>query len=129
MAFADTYEAYRSLMRVDEMVVINGRISARESSETKIMTHEIFSLEQARKIYTRNLVMAFETDQLNKEVLQEIKNLLSAHNGDIPVYINVKTPQNGAYVLKSKSLRVHASLELIEQLRDKIGLQNVWVGA
>lgn len=129
VAFADTYEAYRSLMRVDEMVVINGRISAREGSETKIMTNELFSLEQARKIFTRNLVMAFETDQLDKEILQEIKNLLSAHNGDIPVYINVKTPQNGAYVLKSKSLRVNASLELIEQLRDKIGRQNVWVGA
>ena len=54
--------------------------------------------------------------------------LLDINKGEIPVYINVKTPGNGTYMLKSKTLKIKPSIELVEQLRDKIGRPNVWVG-
>ncbi|MBN1560444.1 DNA polymerase III subunit alpha [candidate division KSB1 bacterium] len=128
LAFADPYETYRALLYVDSMVVISGKISVREGGDPKLIVGEVFSLDQARNKFTRNLVLSMEIDRVSKEMIEEVHSLLEIHQGEIPVYINVKTPNNGAYVLKSRSLKIKPSMELIEQLRDKIGRQNVWVG-
>ena len=128
LAFADPFEAYRKHLYVDSMVVVAGRISVREGGDPKLIVKEVFSLDEARKKFTRNLVLSMETDRLNMDTIQDVRSLLDVYKGDIPVYINVKTPGNGTYVLKSKSLKIKPSLELVEQLRDKIGRQNVWVG-
>jgi DNA polymerase-3 subunit alpha len=128
LAFADPYETYRALLHVDSMVVISGKLSVREGGDPKLIIGEVFSLDQAQKKFTRNLVLSMEIDRVNKELIDGIYSLLEIHKGEIPVYINVRTPNNGAYVLKSKSLKINPSTELIEQLRDKVGRQNVWIG-
>ncbi|MBN1479208.1 DNA polymerase III subunit alpha [candidate division KSB1 bacterium] len=128
LAFADAYETYRAYIYVDSMVVISGRINAREGSEPKLIVNEVYTLEEARKKFTRNLVLSVETDHVNTNLLDEVRTILDVHRGEIPVYINMKTPGNGTYVLKSRSLKIKPTLELVEQLRDKIGRQNVWVG-
>jgi len=128
IAFADPYESYRALLQVDSMVVINGKINIREGADPKLIVNEVLSLEEARKKFTRNLVLSFETAQISSELVDEVKILLNENRGDVPVYLNIKTPDNGAYVLKSRSIKIKPSLALIESLRDKVGRQNVWVG-
>jgi len=110
------------------MVVINGKINIREGADPKLIVNEVLSLEEARKKFTRNLVLSFETAQISSELVDEVKILLNENRGDVPVYLNIKTPDNGAYVLKSRSIKIKPSLALIESLRDKVGRQNVWVG-
>ena len=110
------------------MVVISGKINVREGGDPKLIINEVYSLEEARKKFTRNIILSMETDRVNLGIIQDVRSLLDVHKGDIPVYINVKTPGNGSYVLKSKSLKIKPSIDLVEQLRDKIGRQNVLVG-
>ncbi|MBN1466398.1 DNA polymerase III subunit alpha [candidate division KSB1 bacterium] len=128
LTFADTFEAYRSLLHVDSLVVASGRISVREGSEPKLIVNEVLSLDEAGKKFTRNLVLSIETDRANDAMIQEVRSLLEVHKGEIPVYINVKTASHGTYTLKSRTLRIAPSIELVEQLREKIGRQNVWLG-
>jgi len=128
LAFADHYETYRQHLYIDSMVVIAGKISVREGSDAKMIVNEIYSLEEARQKFTRNLVLSVETDHVNVDLLDDVRSLLNVYQGDVPVYINMKTPGNGSYVLKSRSIKIQPSIELVEQLREKIGRQNVWVG-
>jgi DNA polymerase-3 subunit alpha len=128
LAFADPYENYRPHLYVDSMVVIAGKINMREGSDPKMIVNEIYSLDEARKKFTRNLVLSMQIDRVNTDMLDEVRELLTLNKGEVPVYINMKTPGNGTYVLKSKSIAIQPSVELVEQLRDKIGRQNVWVG-
>mgnify|MGYP006292425359 FL=1 len=128
LAFSDPYETFRQHLYIDSMVVIAGKISVREGSDPKLIVNEIYSLEEARKKFTRNLVLSMETNHVDIDLLDDVRSLLSTHQGEVPVYINMKTPGNGSYVLKSRSLKIRPSIELVEQLREKIGRQNVWVG-
>ncbi len=128
IAFSDPYENYRALLHIDSMVVISGKINIREGADPKLIVNEVFSLEEARKKFTKNLVLSFDTDKVGKELLDEVRELLDENRGDIPLYLNVKTAGNGSYMLKSRSIKIKPSLELVEKLREKVGRQNVWVG-
>ena len=128
LAFADAYEQFREHLHVDSMVVVNGRINVREGGDPKLIVNEIYSLDQARKKYTKNLILEMQTEQVSKDMLSEVRQLLEQHRGDIPVYINIKTAGNGTYIVKSRSMKIRPSLHLVEELREKIGRQNVWVG-
>lgn len=128
LAFADAFEAYRQYLHVDSMVVISGKLTVREGSQAKLVVSEVYTLEEARKKFTRTLVLSMETDHVTIMLLEEVRSILAMHRGEIPVYINMKTPGNGTYILKSRSLKIKPTLELVEQLRDKMGRQNVWMG-
>jgi DNA polymerase III subunit alpha len=128
LAFADPFDSFRALLQVDSMVVISGKINIREGSDPKLIVNEVLSLEDARKKFTRNLVVSFQTDKVESILIDEVKELLSNNSGEVPVYFSIKTPGNGVYMLKSRSIKIKASMELVEELRDKVGRQNVWVG-
>ena len=129
IVFADPYEKFQEIIFEDSMVMVMGKINTRESESAKILIDEIITLDEARKRFTKNLCLAFETEQMSESFINELKALLENYKGEIPVFFNVKTPDKGDFVLRSKSVKVSPSLELVEKLRDKVGRENVWVGA
>ncbi len=128
LAFSIPYEKYKDFIFEDSMIMAIGKINTRESESPKILIEEIISLEEARKRYTKNLCVALQTDVITDELLAEVKQLLEQCQGQVPVYFNVKTPDKGDYMLRSKSLKITPNLDLVEQLRDKVGRENVWIG-
>ncbi len=129
VAFADAYEACRGELAVDRIVVVKGKVNSREGGEAKVLADEVLSLEQARARFTRSLMVVLELDRMTSAELGEIRELFNAFTGDVPIFITLKTGENESFVLKSKSVRVRPAAELLEQLRSRIGRQNVWLGA
>ena len=128
IAFADPYDSFRALLQPDSLVVISGKINIREGADPKLIVNEVFSLDEARKKFTRNLVLSFEMDRIGEPILDDVKAVLQANKGDVPLYLNIKTNGNGGYMLRSRSIKIQPSLALVEELREKVGRQNVWVG-
>ncbi len=129
IVFSDPYEKYQQNIYEDSLVMVMGKINTRETESAKILIDEVITLDEARKRFTKNLCLAFETEQISESLINELKVLLENYKGEIPVFFNVKTPDKGDFILRSKSVKVSPSLELVEQLRDKVGRENVWVGA
>ena len=129
IVFSDPYEKYQQNIYDDSLVMVMGKINTRETESAKILIDEVITLDEARKRFTKNLCLAFETEQVSESLINELKELLENYKGEIPVFFNVKTPDKGDFVLRLKSVKVSPSLELVEQLRDKVGRENVWVGA
>ena len=129
LAFADVYENYRDLLNVDAVIVVQGRINRRERDERKLIIQDIYTLDEAQKKFTKNLVLFLKTHKLNSTLLNDVREVLENNRGEVPLYITMQTQERGAFVLKSKSITVQPTIELIDHLREKIGRQNVWVGA
>lgn len=129
VAFADTFEKFRALIFVESMVMLIGKINTREGESAKIIIDQVVNLAEVRQRFAKNLCLAFDLARIDPITLHEVKTVLQDHEGDIPVYINVKSLQKGDLILFSRSLKVKPSAELLECLRSKIGSENVWVGA
>jgi len=129
LAFADTYEKYRQHLQADSMVMVIGKINTRESEAGKLIAEEVIPLDATRERFTKSLCMSLDAGRATPALVQEVKGLLANYGGDVPVYISIKTAENGDYVIRSKTLKVQPSLQLIDTLRDKVGRENVWVGA
>ena len=128
LAFADCYDKFGSLLQPDVLVMIIGKISVREGESPKLIADEIIPLEQARERFTTSLCVAFNVAESDGRLLDEVKDILSQYAGSIPVYINVRTEEDSSFVLRSKTIKVQPSLKLVNELRDKVGRENVWVG-
>jgi len=129
LAFADTYEKHRALIHKDAIVMVIGKISTRESEAPKIIVDEVIALEDARSRFTKSLCLAMNLPDLADKDMEAIKAVLAGHEGGVPVYFRVQTGAHGDYYLRSKSIRVKPSLDLLESLRRQLGRENVWVGA
>jgi len=129
IVFSDPYEKYQKYIYEDSMIMAIGKINTREAESAKILIDEIITLDEARKRFTKNLCLAFDTAQISESLISDLKNILEKYKGEIPVFFNVKIPDKGDFVLRSRAVKVSPCLELVEQLRDKVGRENVWVGA
>ena len=129
LAFADAYEKNRQAILKDAIVMAIGKISTRESEAAKIIIDEVIPLEEARSRYTKSLCLAINLTLLTTANVDEIKAVLLGHAGTVPVYFRLRIGNNGDYFLRSKSIKIKPSLDLLEALRHLLGRDNVWVGA
>jgi len=130
MVFADAFEKYRHLIVDEGMVMVIGKLNRSEENEvTKLLVDEVIPLEQARERFTKSVCLAISVDKVDNEVLQEIRHLIDENSGEVPLYIRLRSEAKEEYFLCSRTLKVHPNSALIEELRDKIGHNNVWISS
>ncbi|MBN1542776.1 DNA polymerase III subunit alpha [candidate division KSB1 bacterium] len=131
LAFADTFEKFKNLIAVESMVMVVGKLNKGENEDPKIVVDEVIALDETRERFTKSLCVALKVADADESLLQEIRQLVNSHSGEIPLYIKLRLSESGFedYYLRSRTLKVNPSMNLIEQLRDKVGHTNVWVGA
>ncbi len=129
LAFADAYEKCRTNIQKDAVVMVIGKLNTREGDAAKILVDEVIALDDARSRFTKSLCVVMSLPKTTAEVLHDIKSILEHHTGTVPVYFRLQTGDNGDYFLRSRSIKVKPSLKLLDALRDKVGRENVWVGA
>ncbi|MBL7155658.1 MAG: DNA polymerase III subunit alpha [Candidatus Omnitrophica bacterium] len=91
LIFPRVFQKFSSLVRVDSMVFITGRINLREE-EPKLIADEIIPLEEVKSKFTKAIMIKLQTPGLGKTVLNDLKSVLSRHHGKIPVVLNFQEP-------------------------------------
>ena len=129
LLFSEAYEKHQQILDTDAMVMIIGKTSTREGETAKIMADEVVPLAETRERFAKSLCLALNPDDVDDSILKNVKALLEASKGEIPVFINLKTNGNGEFVLKSKTIKIFPNAQLVESLRDELGRENVWIGA
>ena len=129
LAFSDCYNKFSNLIQPDSMVMVIGKINTREGEGAKLIAEEFIPLQETRQKYTKSLYLSFDLEDTTDDILAEIKGLLNKHTGEVPVYISIKTGENSNYIMRSKSIKVSPTLELVDSLRDRVGRDNVVLGA
>ncbi|MBD3287780.1 DNA polymerase III subunit alpha [candidate division KSB1 bacterium] len=128
LIFSDPYSKFRDLIEPDEMLLFIGRVSIKdEEDEAKILINEVLPLPETWEKCSKNLCLLFNTDQVEEATIQHVNNLLMKHKGNCPVFLNVVTPGNGEYLLRSRTRKARPNSELIRRLRNSLGEKNVWI--
>ena len=126
--FADAFEKYNNILQEDSMVFVIGSISSKgDNDENKILCNDLIPLNDIWDRCVKKISFSLETGKTTKGYIREIKDILAKNRGQCPVYINIKTPENGEYVFKSKKITAKPSPALVNKLSDIIGLENIWI--
>jgi DNA polymerase-3 subunit alpha len=129
LIFGDAYEKFKHLLAVDAMVLVHGQISKREGEEKpKLRVDNCMSLSEAREKLTKSLHIRMSTPGLEKDFVQDIFKQCSAVKGECSVILHITTSERNEYKIKAKNIKVLPDPEMIKQLREKVGKDNVWIG-
>ena len=116
IVFAKTYAAYRYLLNVDDVIKIEGRLNLRED-EISVVAMKISACEQ-EYIFSSIIIKVpqnFDVNELNW--LREYIKSLGSEKANTDVLI-----VNGE---KNKKLKLYIEKDIIDELRSKIGYDNV----
>lgn len=140
VVFPRTYESYRRYLKIDQPVIIKGKINYNEEN-VSILADQVFpigdlpdqaKLEEKKEVYgvdkttgnSKKLILKF-SDLSKKYLIHEIKKILGQYPGKTPVvlYFIKENNQFGA----SRNLWVDINDNLIRELGKCLGKQNVEV--
>jgi len=128
VVFADAFDKYNQLLHEDSMVLVMGKVSSRDDSEeNKILCDDIIPLADVWDRCVKNISFSIIANEETEIHIKEIKDILANNRGRIPIFINVKTPENGDYVFRSKKITAKPSPLLVHKLSDIIGVENIWI--
>jgi DNA polymerase-3 subunit alpha len=121
VVFPEAYKAALPILLKDATLFIKGKINLREDSP-KVIAGEIMPLAEVQKKLTRVVSVDLMTTGLNLDTLTRLRDILASHKGNIPLYLNFKSPSGATVVLTpNESFRVETSEELFREIESLVG--------
>ncbi|PIQ86034.1 MAG: DNA polymerase III subunit alpha [Candidatus Omnitrophica bacterium CG11_big_fil_rev_8_21_14_0_20_45_26] len=121
VVFPDLYKTASGLLVKDKLVFINGRVNSREDT-AKMIAEEIIPLEEVREKKTKCISIDLLTAGLDMALLNQLRDVLQQHRGQVPVYLSFRDTSGRSTVLDSgESYKVDTSDQLFEELERLLG--------
>jgi DNA polymerase-3 subunit alpha len=127
--FAEPFERYRTLIYNDSAILARAIVSTREDRKAKLRIMEIVPLSDVREKFVTTVGLSISTTGMEPDLTQQIKKILGDHPGQCQVILHVKTPQHPHLRIRLKETKVLPSKDLINQLKEMLGENNVWLRA
>ena len=131
--FPRPYEAYKDLLKSDNIILVEGKISIKEEENAKIICEKIYPLKKDDKNSPKHnkrfnkLYIKINSDK-NPEVLNLVKKILERSKGDQPVYVvdeARKTKESSGVMQADRSIWVTINDALLDELKKTCGDQCV----
>ena len=128
LLFNSAYDEYKDKIEVDSMVILQGTISNRNSSdEPSVFANSLTPLETARLKLAKAVNITLATHGMKKSDLKPVFKVCEKYPGNLTLWIKLKTATSGNYRLKSKRYKVSADPAFIKDLRNILGQEEVWI--
>ncbi|EYE88597.1 DNA polymerase III subunit alpha [Fervidicella metallireducens AeB] len=130
LLFPKVHDRFKGFVVEDNIILVKGRISIREEEQPKVIVEEIEPLRKRTKdgkineVKVKKLFIRILDEKAQMQ--EEIKTILKNHSGSCPVYLFMA--KSNKKLLASRDLWVNISEELITELSNKIGIENVKIG-
>jgi DNA polymerase-3 subunit alpha len=129
LVFGDAYEKFHNLLSEDAMVLVHGTISKRDGDEKpKLRLDNCIALSDAREKLTRSVHLRLNTQGLEKEFLQTIREKCGKEQGDCSLILHLMTAEGNEFRIRARNVKVSASPDSVKLIRGLIGKENVWLG-
>lgn len=129
IAFADAYDKFRDMIQNEKMVVIHGKVERRgENDEASILISEVSLLETAKDQFAKSLAINIRTQEVTKDKIDRVKHLIQTNPGDCKLYFQINNNDCDPVILRSRSWKVDPNTNLIDDLKQVIGSENVRIG-
>ncbi|MBN1155347.1 DNA polymerase III subunit alpha [candidate division KSB1 bacterium] len=126
--FSSVFERYANQIENDKMLFFIGKVSIKDIEDAaKVLIDEVVELPDVWEKCSKNLCLVFKTDVVNDPDIRSVGEILTHYKGECGVLINIVTPDDGEYVLRSRRIKTKANPELIRKLKHELGEKNVWI--
>ena len=119
--FAENFANARASLVEDQLVIVEGEVVVDNFSDGyRIRASKAMSLDQARAVYVRGLLLKLEPDKLSDEALNNLYSILKDYRGgNCPVFISYDNAQTNAKFVLGDEWKVHPKDELLVKLKDQ----------
>ncbi|HEX9780767.1 MAG TPA: DNA polymerase III subunit alpha, partial [bacterium] len=125
LVFPGMYAQLAPQLNANAVVFVEGRIAIREA-RPRLIAQQIVPLEQAFGKLSRALELTLKRQGVAPAMLEQLKSLLGAHPGRVPVTLRIELPDEPSTRLKlSESYQVEPTLALMDELRKLLGEQAI----
>ena len=127
--FSDVYEKYKNHLDEEKPIFIIGTPSNRMDGDNilKFIAKNIYSLNGIRERLSKYINIKIDKKRSSKDDLDFIKSIASKNKGKCNIILHLESG-NGIYdAIKSRRYTLIPSIEVICHLRDKFGVQNIWI--
>ena len=121
VAFPSEWKEISSLLNVDRLVFVRGRLSFR-NGEPSVRVSAVIPIEEAHERLTSELVIMLERDAIDDALLDALRAVIVENLGSCPLVIQVRLDdQRQATIQAGRDFRVRPSPELAQGLREILG--------
>ncbi len=123
VAFPKVYDLRKDLFSENKLVFVKGK--AEESGDKiKLVVESLYSIEHFQETFGSNINLILESDKLGFPELEKIRKLVENNPGVCGLFFTV-VENNGSKMYKSKEFKVTLSNELISNLKNILGEDNL----
>jgi DNA polymerase-3 subunit alpha len=126
--FPELYQKNCELLVADIVLVVDGKIELdRFTSEYRLTPNTLYSLEQARGLMAKAIVLYPQAEHMSGEGMDKLKALLGLHRAgaSCPVLIDYQATTAAARLNLGPTWRVKPSNLLLDELRQLLGDESV----
>ncbi|MBT4499070.1 MAG: DNA polymerase III subunit alpha [Gemmatimonadetes bacterium] len=124
--FSEVYAAHQELLEQDQVIMIEGRVTER-NGRLSLQAEKAMPLEQAREQLTKAVNLSLPYEEVEREMLAELKRLCERYMGDCELLLHLKNGGEKDAVVRSRSIRVKPCDELLHEIDGLIGPKRTWL--
>jgi DNA polymerase-3 subunit alpha len=123
--FSDSFEKNRSLLSVDQMVALRGRVQER-NGDKKILANDVWTLDQVREKWVELLEVKISPEAAGNGVMEKIAAAVKKSPGKKPVRLGIAVEDKEELRINlPEKARVTLTDNLIKNLKSIKGVQQV----
>ena len=87
-----------------------------------VRAQEIIPIRAAHALLAGGIVFDLDSDAADATLITQVRDLCASHNGAVPAYVRIHTPDDGTFVIKAGvAMRVEPSAPLLDAARKLVG--------
>ena len=98
--FPRDYAQFQDLVQADRVVFVRGQVD-RTREEPQVKTSEVLDLEEGRRQLSKAVVIRLHAASLTDERLMALREVLAAHPGPLPLYLDLENPGAGRTLIRA----------------------------
>ncbi len=123
--FAETYQRHGALVRKDQPVLVVGQAQT-SRDEINVRADAVYDLADVPRLLGRQLHLQLQASLVDEEVLEPIRRLLTAGDGELNVFFHLGLRGGEALLGAGPDYRVAADPQLQQQLEELLGEGKVY---
>lgn len=125
LCFSENFQKYRELLTKDKLIIVEGEINIDEFNDNfRLLSREIFSMEQARERYAKYLRIQVSSE--NNEEMTTLASLLEKfRGGNCRITLDYARADAKANLRLGDAWRVRPADHLLQMLREVFSENNV----
>jgi DNA polymerase-3 subunit alpha len=128
LAFSDSYAKYKELIKNDSVVFITGKpTDDTDFSDLKLIVDEIVPVERAREIFSKNINVRLEPNQMTPADVDALLDMAKEHKGNCGLMFHLISDLGKKQRIYAHNVKVSVNSTFLKKLRDTYGKENIWV--